>query len=289
MRRVLVIGGSGFLGRNFVNVARLRKEFELVVSKRNSGNLNYRLDLANLDEARMYLLKFQPEIVVNFAWITSRSSYELSSENMKYCENEIAFFNLCCEMEISQYISMGSSAEHYNRCSWPDHLNLECNQLNLYSFYKSVARDEMRKMSSSSKTMFNWCRIYQPYGPYQDLERFAANVINRMKVNEQLYVKQPNIQSDWISAKDIALGILRLIDEEASGYSEFGTGNGVSNRQFCELVAEYLGIKQHNFIYGEGDCNRESIARLNESVLHELGWKPEHNLQAGIQWTMLNQ
>lgn len=231
--RFLVLGGNSFLGREFVNtLVREDKEF-LQVSKTGREGCK-KLDIFDLDLFTETLDSFRPNIVVNFAWFTSRKNYTTSEENWRYYKNSLDIYSLLNTYKVERYVGIGSGSEYGEVGSFAAGFS-KLNPRSIYAQAKAKTFQELLALSKNSYTKLSWARVFQPFGIGQHIECFIPSVIRSLRLGLNYKVTNPHRGLDWIHISDIASGLMMGI---AIGLLEFDLGTGKVNTN--EEIFRYL-------------------------------------------------
>ncbi|MEI6811734.1 MAG: NAD-dependent epimerase/dehydratase family protein, partial [Actinomycetes bacterium] len=85
--KILVVGGTGFIGREIVSLLK-SLNFEIMVMARDCSNqIPSSFIQGNLFEVESYeknLRSWEPNIVIQAAWVTAKSEYRTSELNKAY-------------------------------------------------------------------------------------------------------------------------------------------------------------------------------------------------------------
>ena len=193
MRRVLVTGGGGFIGKNLVEG--LRDTYEILAP--NSKEL----DLTNCEQVERYFKKNAPDVVVHTAtWNASANS---SRDREVVLEKNLSmFYNLTrLEGQYEKMIYFGSGAEygrdHYKQFMEEEYFDSHV-PTDQYGFSKYI----MSKYASTSEKTVD-LRVFGCYGPFEDWEiRFVSNSLCKALYGLPITLRQ-NVYFDYLWVGDL--------------------------------------------------------------------------------------
>jgi nucleoside-diphosphate-sugar epimerase len=284
--RILVIGGRGFLGKE-ISLALTKAGFDVKVTTRSNFPVKnqLKLDVFSRNEVRTVLQSSAPEVVINCSWITEHSSYLHSDENHRYQSATVKLFEECKKMGVQHFIGLGSAAEYYNQ-NESDSAFSE-SQLG-FTKYANAKRETLRDilmLNQDSAMIFNWLRIFQPYGPGQDPNRFLPTVIRSLLDELPVSIQSPNSVRDWVTTRDIGAAVLHLTKLRASGTVDIGTTVGITNLEICRKLGDI--VKPQNMRFDVSDSqDQSSLVASSDNILFESGWTPIDDLSTGIHWVL---
>ena len=289
--KILVVGGSGFLGSEIVR--KLSQEGHLVGSLgRRRSPLDIEQFIGDIGQPDSYtdlISNWKPEVVIQAAWVTDQLSYRDSALNLVYASNTLEFAEHCFQSETQHFIVLGTSAE-YGRPSQP------CNAsatpglpLDLYGAKKLWASEEMKKIALNYQTRFSWARIFQPYGLNQDPNRLIPSAAQKFRSGEKFKTQNSENILDWITSRDVAGAVAYLLKHELPETVDIGTAVGTSVGKVLNKVAELCGVDE-NYIedtVAENALEERLVLVVDRnSPLLAHGWKPKDDLNSGLSWAL---
>jgi dTDP-glucose 4,6-dehydratase len=224
MKVVLVSGGMGFIGSNFIRYA-LDKDINVKIVNvdkltyaGNPENLKgvkekyrnrykfYKADICDYLSIEKIIKKEEIKYIINFA---AESHVDRSIENPKvFCDTNIlgtqSLLNLAKVYTIRKFLQV-STDEVYGSLDFEDPAFTETTSLSPnspYSASKASADLLVRAYFKTYELPVNTTRCSNNYGPYQFPEKLIPLMINNAMNNEQLpvYGKGINVR-DWIFGK----------------------------------------------------------------------------------------
>jgi len=304
--RLLVTGGAGFIGSNFVRrivngtysgVSQLTvldkityagtlKNLEMLPAgsfefiKGDIANPDLISDLTKRHDA---IVNFAAESHVDRSITGARDFIEtnvLGVQNLLAAslQNQVSVFVQVSTDEVYGSISEGSWSEEYPLL--PN---------SPYSASKASADLICRSYNRTFGMDIRVTRCSNNYGPHQFPEKviplFVTNLIDNEKV--PLYGNGLNVR-DWLHVDDHCDGIYSVLSEGKSGnIYNIGGGRELTNRELTEIILRKFDRDESNIEYVTdrlGHDLRYSVS--HEKISRELGYMPKINFEDGIEETI---
>lgn len=321
-KKILVTGGAGFIGSNFVHYLFKKHETIKII---NYDKLTYAGNLANLKEVENHqgysFIKgdicnkqklhtvfehFKPNYVINFAAETHVDRSILNPEefvktNILGVQN---LLNLSLDFGVEKYIQI-STDEVYGSLGttgyFTEHTPLDPHSP--YSASKAAADLLIKAYYDTYKLPVIITRCSNNYGPYQFPEKLIPlTIVNCLSGrNIPVYGDGLNVR-DWIHVEDHCAAIDTVLNKGRLG--EVYNVGGNNERTNIEVVK--LIIRQLSETLPESEILEELIAYVEDRKGHdrryaidstkiqrELGWRPrisfEHGIRETIKWYLSNR
>jgi dTDP-glucose 4,6-dehydratase len=302
--KILVTGGAGFIGSNFIRLA-LRRGYLLV----NFDKLTYAGNLANLQEIasdpNYSFIKGDIcdggaatkamagcDAVVHFAAEShvDRSIYEPAQAIETNITGTFVLLQIARELKVSRFIHI-STDEVYG--DLPQGVaSDESFPLRPSSPYSASKASSDLLVGSFVRT-FNFpgivTRASNNYGPYQFTEKFIPLMIMNALDDKPLPVYGDGLQQrDWLHVEDHCRGILAVLENGRVGevYNIGGT-DVVDNLTMVRRILRLLGKPESLIQYVVDRPGHDRRYALDSGKIEkELGWQPQHSLDAGLRDTI---
>lgn len=305
--RLLVTGGAGFIGSNFIRLALLQgNDLEIVNFDKltYSGNLE---NLADLAENRRYQFvrgdiadaKAVAEVisegfdaVVNFA---AETHVDRSIENAApfLHSNVIGTLTLLEEVRkrrVKLFIQI-STDEVYGSAG-PGESFTESQILDPrspYSASKASADHLVNAYIHTFGVSAIILRCTNNYGPYQFPEKLIPLMIANVLEGKKLPVYGDGMQErDWLYVEDYCRAITRLLERGKPGeVYNVSSGSPTPNLMVIKTILKILGKPETLIQYVTDRPGHDRRYSLDSSKLRsQLGWKPEVGFEDGIRKTV---
>ena len=304
--RLLVTGGAGFIGSNFV-----RRIVDGTLSGISSitvlDKLTYAGRLSNLnmlpkdsfefikgdicDSTLIDSLTKKSDAVINFA---AESHVDRSITAARdFVETNIlgtqTLMSYALKNEVSTFVQV-STDEVYGTIdegSWSEESPLLPNSP--YSASKASADLIARSYHRTFGLDVRVTRCSNNYGPHQYPEKviplFVTNLIDGKKV--PLYGNGLNVR-DWLHVDDHCKGIHAVLNKGKSGQIyNIGGGRELNNRELTDTILALMGRDSTSIEYVEdrlGHDLRYSVS--HEKISRELGYQPQVTFEQGLLETI---
>ncbi len=305
--RIVVTGGAGFIGSNFVrHVQRERTDWEIVVYDR----LTYAGDRRNVeglervtlvqadicDERAIDPVVAACDAVVHFA-------AESHNDNSLHSPLPFVQTNLMGTYQVLEAVRRhGKRLHHISTDEVYGDLALDdpakftpetpYNPSSPYSSTKAGSDLLVRAWVRSFGVDATISNCSNNYGPYQHVEKFIPRQVTEVLDGRRpkLYGAGENVR-DWIHTEDHSSGVLAILERGRIGETYLiGADGELSNRRVVELILTLMGRAPDDFEHVSDRPGHDLRYAIDASKLRdELGWRPgypdfERGLAATIAW-----
>ena len=276
--RVLLVGGTGFLGRQLLGALE-QSGVEVMPASRNAIN-GMVLDVRNGEQCRQVLRDGEFDVVVNL----SADGMSAGPESTGTLEtNSVGSFNLAMAA-----VSVGARAPMLVHVASSTEIP---NEYGLYeSDYartKAVGTELFRRVVQEQDLAARLVWVHNTYGPNQPVNRFVMNTILALQQGQIPDLRHPRRIRDFVYIDDVRRHLKDLVLERIEGLDRHvvGSGLGTSLWDIVQITAEecrfpleaslaLVNGSQDDFAERIADMSSEQFLRCNTSV------------REGIQQTM---
>lgn len=311
MTKILVTGGAGFIGSNFIyyQLSHHPEDFLICMdSLTYAGNIstlkaaminpNMHFIKGDITDAQtvFWLFKnFRPDIVVNFA-AESHVDRSIKEPGVFLKTNILGtqiLMDACLKYGVSRFHQV-STDEVYGDLpvDRPDLLFTENTPLNASSPYSASKASADMLVGAYIRTFglpATISRCSNNYGPYQFPEKLIPLMISKAMSDEKLpvYGNGENIR-DWLYVEDHCEAIDMIIRRGKTGeIYNIGGHNECSNLQVVKNILNVLG-KPEALISFVNDRPGHDLryAVDTQKINSELGWKLSVKFSDGLRYTI---
>ena len=311
MKKVIVTGGSGFIGSNLVKYLIKKKYFVINIDNLsysanpyNTKNLNknknyifFKVDLNNKKKITKILKKYKPDGIFNlaaethvdrsidnpknFIFINILGTYNLLESILAY-NKKIKLVHVSTD-EVYGDLNKGRSNENY-----------PYNPSSPYSSSKASADHLVKAYVRTYKIQAVISNCCNNYGPNQFPEKLIPKLIFNIINNKPLpiYAKGKNSR-EWVHVQDHCEALLKIYLKGKLGESyNIGSGTNLKNIDVAKKLikiarAKSVKIKKRVKIKFVKDRPGHDFryALNNKKILSKFGWKTKIPLYFGLSQT----
>lgn len=289
---VLIIGGSGFIGRHLINSFYNQKQInvyyaDLKVSKHVIGDGYYEGDIKDSNFIKKCIAEIKPDLVYYLASCFSFNSIEDSSrclKNSQICLQSL-FENLTSKQKL---VYVGSSAQ-YGKVPLKHQPVSETSLLypvSRYGVFKIFEEYEIRRLANKYKVDVIGARIFNITGPGEPERMVGGAIISQLKSSNKIKIGNLLSKRDFLDVRDVASALVLVGKKGRSGeVYNICSGKSVSIKNYLELISTELKIKPVITI----DPNKvipDDIKDLigdNSKIKKELDWNIKYDISESIK------
>lgn len=289
MRRVLVTGATGFIGRHVVAPLQARG-FEVHVVGRSGadsdapGVVVHRADLFDRGAVRAAIGAAAASHLLHLAWDTEPGKFWRSPSNLDWTAASLHLVKDFVVAGGSRVVAAGTCAEY----EWGADRLVEdvtpCAPATLYG----VAKDGLQRILASYARevpfSFAWGRVFFLYGPGEKPGRLIGDAIRSLLAGERFPSSHGRQRRDFMHVADVGGAFAALTASDVEGRVNIGSGTALPVASLLEEVARQTGreglvdLGARPLPASEPDIIEADATRLNR----EVGFCPIYGPTDGI-------
>lgn len=307
--KVLVTGGAGFIGGNFVqymvnkypayeiiNLDLLTYAGELSKHKAIEDKENYRFIQADIADRDAINAIFETEKVAFVVHFAAESHVDRSIEDPGiFVRTNVlgtqVLLDASRKFGVSKFVHVSTDEVYGDLDFDPTTFFTEETPLqpnSPYSASKAGSDLLVRAYHETYGMNINITRCSNNYGPYHFPEKLIPLTISRIMNNEKVpvYGNGKNVR-DWLHVYDHCSAIDLVMHEGQSGeVYNVGGHNERTNLEVVQTIIRTLGKSEELIEYVKDRLGHDKRYAIDPSKLERLGWKPVYNFDTGIAQTI---
>jgi nucleoside-diphosphate-sugar epimerase len=292
-KKILVVGGNGYLGKFLVKVLR-ENEADIFVISRNceQSNSQFTVDITNFDETYKVIQKIKPDIVYHLAANISRNRDFTIYEEMATV-NVQGTLNILKSLEgIDAHFIFTSSSEIYGNNASPFHENQIPKPVSPYSLTKINAEILVQTYSTNQSKKFTNLRVFNFYGESMPEGFFIPQMIQSLKKGEDFLMTKGEQVRDFLYVGDVVKALV-LTAKNTSSYGEtmnVCSGKGTKLSQLAAAVNTAMKTKA-KIVLGAIPYRDNEVWEMigdNSKIKKITGFEPKISIDKGIEIVINN-
>ena len=313
MKKIIVTGGSGFIGSNLVNYLVKKNYFVVNIDKltyssntypnQNLTKRNYKflkIDINNKSKIIYVIKKYKPVCIFNLAAET-HVDRSIDSPFQFIHSNILGVFNILEAIRKNKknkkikLVHISTDEVYGDIIASRSNEKFPYNPSSPYSASKASADHLIKSYIRTYKIPALISNCCNNYGPYQFPEKLIPKIITNILNNKPLpiYAKGQNSR-EWIHVEDHCEALYKIFKKGKIGES-YNVGSNI-NLKNINLVKNILNIfkkkkykigKKVKINYVKDRPGHDFRYALNSNKIRkQIGWKSKINLDKGLNMTI---
>ena len=289
MKRVLVTGAAGFVGRQTIDPLR-RRGFDVHTVTRATpvpGTRWHAADLMDPAAQRRLLEAVRPTHLLHLAWETEPGFFWAAPVNLDWLAASLTLLRAFRETGGQRIVVAGSCAEY----DWADPAlagdlpeTAPRRPATLYGHAKDSLRRMLDAYARDTGLSHGWGMLFQAYGPHEKAGRVIASVVKALLEGRPAACSAGTQLRDFMDCRDIGPAFAALLDSEVQGAVNIASGEAVTVAEVVTRLGALTGrpdlvqLGARPMAAGEPPRLVADITRLRR----EVGYAPAIPLDRGL-------
>jgi nucleoside-diphosphate-sugar epimerase len=293
VNRVLVTGGTGFIGRHAIE-ALVGPAAELhAVSRRDrrseSNVLWHACDLLQPEAAGELIESVRPSHLLHLAWVSEPGKFWSSPDNRLWVERSRELLEAFAAAGGKRAVVGGSCAEYdWSQNGELDEASTPLRPATPYGQAKLELSEAAAGIARRAGISIGWGRLFFVFGPGEHPDRLVASVARKVLSGEPAPAPTGTQVRDYLFVADAGAALGALLESSVEGPVNIASGTAIRIAELLERVAAEAGAADLLRL-GALATRADHPARLAADVgrlAEEVRWRPETTLDQGIERTV---
>ncbi len=273
MKKLLLTGGTGFIGRNILPT--LREKYDVSAPTRAEMDIN---DRKSVDD---WINENRPDVLVHCAIVDPAKAADAGRSVLA---DTLRAFLCLTRHPFEKIVYIGSGAEYDKSKDITDVCEEDIGK-NLPADEYGLAKYALNEIARSSENIVN-IRIFGCYGPTEPERRFIRHAIDCCLRNEPVTIRQ-DCRFSYVFVKDLARAVLRVLENETA-YHDYNVCAGAYKlSELAEIVKKQMNNPSPVKIGAEGFNNEYTAVNtrfktefpdfeftsMEQGIAEEIGWQ----------------
>lgn len=294
MRRVLVTGATGFIGRAVVTPLQ-ESGFEVHAIVRPGGSagmpgvIDHHADLFDRSGVEAAVRAARASHLLHLAWDTEPGRFWVAPSNLDWVAASLLLVRSFVALGGERVVAAGTCAEYAwsETAPFSEH-GTPCVPATLYGTAKDSLRRLLASFAAEQKLSFAWGRVFLLYGPEEKPGRLLGDAVRCLLAGRRFPTGDGRQRRDFIHVADAGRAFAEITSSGTTGAVNIGSGEAIPIATLLNEVARQTGrgdlidIGARPMPAHEPPVIQADVTRLS----NEVGFRPEYSLTRGIEATV---
>ena len=291
MKRVLLTGASGFVGRHCL-APLLERGYEVHAVSRvpppaTAGATWHAADLLDLDAVRALVDAVRPTHLLHLAWYVVPGKLISAAENFDWVGASFELVRRFAEAGGTRLAVCGSAYEYDWSYGYCTEALTPCRPDTVYGACKHALHEMVRAFCAGRSLSAAWPRVFFLYGPREHPQRLVSSVVRALLRGEPAPCSHGRQIRDYLYVQDVADGLAAVLDSELEGAVNVSSGRATTLREIALTAGRLVGRSELVQLGALPPRPNDAplVVGANGRVTG-LGWEPRFDLECGLRHTI---
>jgi nucleoside-diphosphate-sugar epimerase len=294
--KVLVTGGSGFIGRHTLAPLLARGCDVHLLGRSQPKNLPegvsfHEVDLLTCMNLNERLAEVSAPLLLHLAWDVTHGQFWHAPNNLDWVSASLRLARAFREAGGRRMVAAGTCAEYDWSAAMPCvEAETPCRPHTLYGAAKNATQDVLSRYAQTSECSFAWGRIFLTFGPGEAPKRLIAAVIQQLLRGERVALSPGHQVRDFLCTEDMGRAFVELLLSDVEGPVNIASGQPISLRDLVKIAAKVMGCSEDLLGFGDLPARPDDHAELTADtrrLVSEVGFKPKLSLEEALEQTIV--
>lgn len=293
--KILVTGGTGFLGRYTVEELISHGIFPTILTRNSKArilwnqelNLNRaEIDLLDTNILKIFLENLRPTYIVHLAGVTHPVTNRLAEFEKNNFQATVNLLELALTLKIKRLIIIGT-ADEYGFQSCPQTETMKTSPISEYAISKNKAVNYALSLYEKHDLPVVILRPFTIYGIGQPSRMFVSQAVECAVKGIAFEMSKGEQKRDLLFVTDFADAIIKTLTAENIEGEIFNVGSGkaIALRDLAERVWDIAGADKKTLKIGARYTNQNELHDTEadiSKIRKRLNWQPKISLEEGL-------
>ena len=292
--KILVAGGSGFIGSNLISDL-LSLENEVISISKNNIKIERKIkgakyichDLCKPIKKDQFTLIKDIDYIINCSGYVNHNNFQNGGKEVfnQHLESVYLLTNLAIDLNVKTFVQIGSSDE-YGKKQSPINESIREKPMTPYSLAKLASTHLLEQYNAKGILNSVILRPFLVFGENQSKDRFLPFLIDNCIKDKEFKVTYGEQIRDYLYIKDFNRALINTLDNEKAYGQVFNIASGIpiSIRELIIYVNQIIG--RGHPIFGGIDYREGESMNLYADIDKAkklLFWKPQFELKKSLK------
>lgn len=250
MKKILVTGASGFVGKAVIDSLLSNCNFEIhaIVRKQLCSQTQVKChvcDLMDYESVCKVVGEIKPDYLIHLAWDVNHATYLHSDENLLWVA---ASLNL-----LKSFKQNGGERVFISGTCFED-----ISHLPLYAASKLSLKSLAISYCELNNISIAWGRLFYLFGENEKIERVTPYVITQLLKNEKVVCKNSSAIRDFMYIVDAGNAIVQTLFSDVQGQLDIASGCSITMKSLFTEIGASVGMPE-NIIFEDNSINPQKV------------------------------